>query len=144
MTAELVNAELMNMELFIRIGGVLQLGVLTAAGLVPTVLDWRSQLASADRLVRQLMWVYAGYVVLMIGSLGLLSLLQADALVSGTPLARIITGFDCVFWTIRLGLQLFVFDAEPYLSSRFLRLGHHGLTVVFTYLSIVFTWATFA
>ena len=132
----------MNMETLVRIGGVLQLGVLTAAGLVPTVLDWRRQLASADRLVRQLMWVYAGYVVLMIASLGLLSLLQADALLSGTPLARIVTGFIALFWSIRLVLQLFVFDSEQYLTNWFLRLGHHGLTVTFTYLSIVFTWAT--
>jgi hypothetical protein len=134
----------MNMETLVRIGGVLQLGVLTAAGLVPTVLDWRRQLASADRLVRQLMWVYAGYVVLMIASLGLLSLLQADALLSGTPLARTVTGFIALFWSIRLAIQLFVFDAEPYLTNRFLRLGHHGLTVTFMYLSIVFTWATLA
>lgn len=134
----------MNLELLIRIGGILQLGVLTAAALVPRVLDWRGQLAATDRLVRQLFWVYAGYVVLMIASLGLLSLVQAPALVQGTPLARSITGFITLFWSARLALQLFVFDARPYLTTRFLRLGHQALTVIFTYLAVVFAWTTCA
>jgi hypothetical protein len=132
----------MNIEWLVRIAGVLQLGLLTASALVPKVLDWRRQLRPLDRLVRQLVWTYGGYVVLMIIGLGLVSLTQAAALTDGTTLARSITGFITLFWLIRLVLQLAVFDSRRHLTTRFLRFGHHGLTATFTYLVIVFTWAT--
>ena len=47
--------------------------VLSASALVPKVLDWRRQFASLDRLLRQLVWVYGAYIVLMITGLGLLA-----------------------------------------------------------------------
>ena len=50
-------------------------------------------------------------------------------------------GFVAVFWLSRLVVQLFLFDARPYLKTAFLKLGYHGLTVVFTYLGAVYAWA---
>jgi len=61
-----------------------------------------------------------------------------DELASGTPLARALCGFIALFWTARLVVQLFYFDAEPYLTHWFLRLGYRGLTGVFTYFAIVY------
>jgi hypothetical protein len=134
----------MTLQTLVRFAGVLQLGLLTASALVPGVLDWRNQLRPLDKLVRQLVWTYGGYVVLMIISLGLLSLTQPAALTDGTLLARSVTGFIFVFWSIRLLLQLCVFDASRYLTTPLLRVGHRGLTLTFTYLVIVFAWAAFA
>lgn len=132
----------MTLSTWICIGGVLQLGLLTASALVPHVLDWRKQLRPLDPLLRQLVWTYGGYVVLMIIGLGCLSITQAAALSDGTSLARSITGFITVFWLIRLILQLGVFDSRRYLTNRFLLVGHHGLTLTFAYLVLVFGWAT--
>lgn len=132
----------MNLELCLRIAGVLQLGILIASALVPKVLRWRSELSSLDPLARHLIWVHGAYVVLMIVSLGLLCLFEAPALADGTLLARSVTGFIAVFWGGRLAIQFCLFDAKPYLTTRFLRLGYHGLTACFTYLTIVFTLAT--
>lgn len=133
----------MTLESLVRFGGVMQLGILTASAIVPRMLEWRKQFRPLDPLLRQLVWTYGGYVVLMIASLGLLTLTQAPALLDGSLLARSITGFITVFWSIRLGLQFFVFDARPHLTNRFLVLAHHALTVVFLYLTVVFAWATF-
>lgn len=132
----------LDLESCVRIGGVLQLGILTASALVPRLLDWRRQLRPLDPLLRQLVWTYGGYVVLMIVGLGSLSLTQAAALTDGTALARSIAGFITVFWSIRLFLQLVLFDSERYLTTRILRWGHHGLTITFIYLVVVFAWAT--
>lgn len=126
---------------FIRIGGVLQLGLLIASALVPKVLDWRGQLKSLDPLVRKLIWVHGIYVVMMIIFLGLTCLLAAEELASGTLLARALCGFTAVCWLLRLVIQLAVFDAKPYLKTTVLRLGFHGLTAIFCYLSAVFTYA---
>lgn len=88
--------------------------------------------------------VAGGYVVLDIVAFGLLSLLFAGELASGEPLARGVCGFICVFWGIRLIIQLFFFDARPYLRNWFLTIGFHALTVVFAWQTIVYGYASLA
>ena len=70
-----------------------QLGVLIASALVPMQLRWKSELAPLPPLLRQLFWVYGGYVVLSIISLGTICLLNADELAAGSRLARSIYAF---------------------------------------------------
>ena len=82
-----------------------------------------------------------GYIVLNILAFGIVSILLPGELASGTVLARAICGFIAVFWGIRLVIQLFLFDAEPYLRNWFLKLGFHGLTIVFLYQTVVYGWA---
>jgi hypothetical protein len=113
----------MNQELLIRVGGVLQLGILTASALVPGVLDWRRQLRPLDPLLRHLIWVHGAFIVLVIAGFGLLAVVLAGPLADGSPLARGVSGLIGVFWLARLAIQFFLFDATPYLTRPLLRLG---------------------
>src|SRR5262245_22546596 len=101
------------LPLAIRIAGVLQLGVLVASALVPIRLDWRAALAPLPRLLRQLVWVYGGYIVLAIVGLGTLCLVNGPELASGSWLARSVAAYLACFWGIRLVL-VGVLDARPY------------------------------
>ena len=130
--------------LLIFVGGIFHFGVLTAGALVPVVLDFRGQLKNVSGLMRQLVWVYAIFIFLTIVAFGIVSVTFAETLAGGTPLARAVCGFIALFWTARLVIQFFVFDAKPYLRNSFLKLGYHGLTVVFTYHAIVYSLAAFA
>ncbi len=125
----------------IFIAGFLHFGVLIASALVPQVLDWRRDLAQLSPLTRRLVWVHGAYVVFMIGAFGVLALLHADALASGTPLARSMCALIALFWGVRLALQYGVLDALPYVEGRALRAGYHGLTVVFAYFTVTFAKA---
>ena len=109
------------------IGGVLHLGTLSAGALVPRVLDFRGQLKNVSGLLRQLVWVYAVFIFLTVVAFGAVSVTFAETLAGGTPLARAICGFIAVFWTARLVIQFFVFDAKPYLRNWFLKAGYHVL-----------------
>lgn len=129
---------------FLFFGGILHFGTLLAGGLVPKVLDFRGQLREASPLFRQLVWVYAIYIFLTIIGFGLVSVLFAESLATGQPLARAVCGFIALFWGIRLLIQLFVYDAKPYLSGLPLQLGYHGLTVVFCYHVAVYSVAALA
>ncbi|TWU12448.1 hypothetical protein CA54_12720 [Symmachiella macrocystis] len=131
----------MNLELLIFCGGMLHFGILIASALVPQVLDWKSSLAKLDSLSRQLVWVHGAFIVLVIVGFGLLSLFCAGELASGTHLARGVCLFIAIFWGARLGVQFFVFDAKSYLTTTFLKIGYHGLTVAFLYITIVFALA---
>lgn len=131
----------MNLAQLILIGGILHFGILLASALVPQVLDWKAALAKLDRLSRQLVWVHGAFIVLVIIGFGVLSVLLPGELASGMPLARAVCGFIALFWSARLAVQFFVFDAKPYLRGRLLWLGYHGLSVVFAYHAVVYAAA---
>lgn len=133
----------MNYELLIYICGLLHFGILLASALVPKVLDWKASLRKLDGLSRQLVWVHGAFVVLVIAGFGAISVLFAADLTAGSPLARAVCGFIAVFWGARLFVQLFVFDARPFLKNVFLKTGYHGLTAVFLYHAVVYSVVAF-
>lgn len=127
------------LEHAIRIAGYAQLCVLVASALVPSRLDWHNILAPLPRLVRQLFWVYGGYVVLSIISLGLVCIVNAEELAGGSLLARSVCVYGALFWGIRLALQV-VLDAKPFLTTWWLRCGYHLLTILFVCFTAVYLW----
>jgi hypothetical protein len=122
--------------------GIGQLSVLVASALVPIRLEWKRSLTVLPELVRQLFWVYGGYVVLSIVALGLISLLNSDELANGSTLARSFCVYAACFWGIRLSLQPFL-KAKPFLTTWWLSAGYHLLSVLFSSFVLVFTWAAF-
>jgi len=123
----------------IQIAGGVQLSILIASALVPFRLEWKGSLGSLPLLHRQLYWVYGGYVVLAIASLGLICLINPTELASGTLLARSVCTYIAAFWGIRLSLQT-ILDARPFLTTWWLTAGYHLLTVLFTLLTLTFAW----
>ena len=133
----------MNLELLIFAGGILHFGILLASAMVPKVLDWKGSLEKLDGLFRQLVWVHGAFIVLVIIGFGLLSVVLAGDLASGTPLARGMCLFISLFWAARLVVQFFVFDAKPYLKTVVLKVGYRGLTAVFVYITVIYGLAAF-
>lgn len=132
------------MERLIFLGGVLHLGILIASALTPGVLDWKRELERLRPLSRQLVWVHGAFIVLTIIGLGVISLIAPRELASGTILARAICAFIAMFWLCRLAVQFFVFDARPFLTRTYLKLGYHGLTIVFFVLVATYGFAAVA
>ena len=126
------------MKTWLFVGGVLHFVVLIASALTPRVLDWRTNLAALHPFLRRLFWVYGCFIVLIIISFGVLTLLHADELSSGAALSRAVCAMIALFWLARLGVQFFVFDARPFLTTAFRRLGYHGLTLLFTALTFIY------
>ena len=124
----------------IFIGGIGQLCVLLASAIVPFRLDWKVQLQCLPRLHRQMYWVYGGYIVLSIFAFGLISVFNAETLAGGTRLARSFCLYVALFWGIRSTLQA-VFDVRTHLTAWWLRVGYHGLTVLFLYFTAIYGWA---
>jgi hypothetical protein len=122
--------------------GIGQLCVLVASSLVPVRLKWSTILAPLPQLVRQLFWVYGGYVVLSIISLGLISLMNAHEIASGSWLGRSFCAYAMLFWGIRLSLQPFL-NAKPFLTTWWLHAGYHLLTILFSSFTLIFAWGAF-
>jgi len=119
-----------------------QLSVLVASALVPLRLNWRTTLASLPLLLRQLFWIYGGYVVLSIIGLGTVCILNSSELATGSSLARAICIYAAIFWGTRLCLQPFL-AAKPYLNTKWLRAGYHLLSILFISFVFVMSWAAF-
>lgn len=123
--------------------GVGHFAILSASALVPKVCDWATELKALPPFLRRLFWVYGAFIVLTIIGFGTLTLLNAGAMSAGEPVARTLSGFIAMFWALRLAVQFFVFDARPYLTTPWLRLGYHLLTAAFTILVGIYSFAAF-
>ena len=123
--------------------GFAQWSVLVASALVPIRLNWKAELTVLPRLRRQLYWVYGGYTVLSIVTLGLVCVTQSADLANGSSLAKFVCIYGMLFWGLRLSLQP-VLDVKNYLTAPWLRLGYHTLTVLFACFTAAYGWAAFA
>lgn len=126
--------------------GVLHFGLLLAASSVPRVLDWNTELRKVNSLSRQLILVHGGFIALTIVAFGAITLLASAELVAGSLVALLLTTFIGVFWLARLGIQLFYFDARPWLTTWWRRYGYRALYGVFAYLATVYlvaAWVNF-
>src|SRR5262249_50982331 len=119
-------------------------GILIASALVPQVLDWRGELRKLPRLFAQLVWVHGAFIVLTIAGFGVLAVVNARELGSGTTLARSLCAMIALFWGARLAVQFPYFTPEGYLKNALLWTGYHLLALVFAYLTIVFGWSAMA
>lgn len=131
----------MYLPTLIFISGVLHLGTLLGSAQVPKELNFKDELPKVAPLMRQWILVAGLYVVINLIAFGLISIFLSEELASGEPLARAFCGYVACFWLVRLVIQFTVFDAKPYLRNWFLRVGYHGLTLVFTWHTLVFGYA---
>ena len=120
---------------WIQIAGAVQLAIGLANLPLASRLQYRKNLAGASEIVRQVFYVHAAYIVLVVLGFAALSLLFPDELVSGRPLGRFLSTFLAVFWLLRVPIQLFYYPAE---IRRQNRLADVIFTVAFAFLAVVF------
>ena len=65
---------------------------------------------------------------------------NAAELASGSGLAHGLCGYIAVFWGVRLILQG-IFDVTEHLSTWWLKLGYHTLTVLFVGFTLIYGFA---
>jgi hypothetical protein len=132
------------MKMLLQLAGLLQLSILIASASVPRALNWRANLAQLHPFLRRLFWVYGSFIVYVIIVFAVLTLLHANAMAAGEPLARSLCFVIAIFWAARLIVQFAVFDARPFLTNWFYRLGYHGLSVIFAVLVVIYGWVALA
>ena len=120
---------------WIQIAGAVQLAIGLANLPLSSRLQYRKNLAGASEIVRQVFYVHAAYIVLVVLGFAALSLLFPDELVSGRPLGRFLSTFLAVFWLLRVPIQLFYYPVE---IRRQNRLADVIFTVAFAFLAVVF------
>lgn len=122
----------------VRIAGVIQLAIVAANFLIPSILGYREGLRGTPAIIRQIFVVHAVYIVLVLLMFGGLCLFFAPELAGGGPLGNYLIAALACFWGLRIVPQLFYYDGE-------VRRRHRALDVAYTaalvYLAGVFTWS---
>jgi hypothetical protein len=126
---------LLALSVWIQIAGAVQLAIGLANLPLASRLQYRKNLAGASEIVRQVFYVHAAYIVLVVLGFAALSLLFPTELVSGRPLGRFLSTFLAIFWLLRVPIQLFYYPVE---IRRQNRLADVILIVAFAFLAIVF------
>jgi FtsH-binding integral membrane protein len=122
---------------YIWVAGAVQLVIAAANIVLPGKLRYRENIAKLSPIVRQVFVVHAVYIVLVLVFFGLLCLLFAGELAGGSALGRFLSGFLTVFWSLRVGIQLFYYDPQV---KRDNLAGHLIFTAAFIYLAVVFAF----
>jgi len=130
----------MKLTLLLQIAGLLHAGLAWAGATMPRAVGLREHIHPLPPFIRQLFWVYYGFISLLLVSFGVLTFLFADEMAAGQPVARGLCALMAVFWTVRLFVAAFVFDVRPYLTNWFYRIGYQATNAVFLYLVAVYLW----
>ncbi len=120
---------------WIQVAGAVQLAIGLANLPLASRLQYRKNLAGASAIVRQVFYVHAAYIVLVVFGFAALSLLFPTDLAGGRPLGRFLSAFLAIFWLLRVPIQLLYYPVE---IRRQNRLADVIFTVAFAFLAVVF------
>lgn len=131
----------MSTTLHLQIAGSLLL-VLSALGLtLPRRFGWRAELERVSLLTRQVFFVHAKFITLIVVFMGILSIGWAHELTTPVPLATPVLAGLMIFWGVRLFMQWGVYDRRLWVGNRFNTTMHYVFTVFWIYLTAVYGWA---
>jgi hypothetical protein len=131
----------MNMIVPVRAAGALLLGLAVLNVFVPRRFNWKAELARVSPLNRQIFSVHAGFIVLILLLMGVLSAFYGEALLAPSPLSRLVLGGLALFWLVRLFTQWFVYDASLWRGHRFNTAMHILFSIFWLYLTAVYAAA---
>jgi len=97
------------MSFALWLAGIGHFVILVASVQVPSRLGWREDLAKLTPFNRKLMWTYGGFTVLTILAFGVLTLALHGELMRGERAARALAAFIGIYWTARIGVDIFYF-----------------------------------
>ena len=130
----------LNIQSFIYIAGLAQLGLVIGSVAIPKILNWKIELQKVQPLIKQMFWTYAAYILVINLCFGLLSVFVVQDLTNGSRLAMILTGFIAVYWISRVWIQFFYFDRNNFPKGKWNMLGEIILVALFVFLSGVYGW----
>ena len=126
---------MLSISAWVQIAGAVELAIGLANLPLATRLQYRKNLAGASEIVRQVFYVHAAYIVLVVLGFAALALLFPAELSSGRPIGRFLSAFLAIFWLLRVPIQLFYYPVE---IRRQNRLADVIFTVAFAFLAVVF------
>lgn len=128
------------MELHLKIIGALLVVLALMHIAFPRYFKWSAELGSLSLMNRQMMYVHAFFIALVVLLMGLLCLTSSDELVT-TPLGRKVSLGLAAFWLIRLVFQLCVYSSQLWRGKTMETAIHIAFTLFWAYTGGTFLMA---
>ena len=125
----------------LRLCGAFLLGLFVLNFFVPRQFGWADELPRLSLLNRRIFQVHAIFIALILLMMGVLLVTMPRALIAPDPLARAVVGGLAVFWSVRLWMQWFLYDAELWRGKTFETTMHFVFTGLWIFLTATFTTA---
>lgn len=110
--------------------GVVHAGIVLDNIPLPGRLRVRERMAPVPRFLRQVFYVHWVYIVIVVGLFATLCFAFAPELAGASALGRFLSGFMASFWLLRMGLQIFYYDADVRHQNRGFDLMYLGALVI--------------
>ncbi|MFT3683126.1 MAG: hypothetical protein QM791_22895 [Ferruginibacter sp.] len=131
------------MESHIKIIGSLLIILALIHASFPRFFNWKQELSSLSLINRQLMYVHAFFIALVVFLLGILCVTSPAELVN-THLGKKISLGIGLFWAVRLYIQFFGYSPKVWKGKAFETAIHIFFSIFWAYLTIVFMLVYFA
>lgn len=128
---------------FLKLAGYLQIALSIGSLVIPKLLNWKSELNKVSKIIRQMFWTYAGYILVINLSFGLVSVFGANELLEKSFLSKLISVFIFLYWLTRIIIQFFYFDTKSAPQGLIYKVGEVALVALFIFLTIIYGWVSF-
>jgi hypothetical protein len=129
--------------LLLKLAGVFQIALCFGSLLIPKMLNWKGELKNVSKIISQIFWTYAGYILVINFSFGIISFFGAAELLEKRFLSKSISIFIFLYWLTRIGIQFFYFDTKSAPQGFIYKAGEIALVLLFIFLTIVYGWVSF-
>ena len=131
----------MTLAFHLKLCGALLIALAALHPAIAKRLRWKDDLAGVSLLTREVFWVHALFVVLILAQFGVISLVFTRALLEHTLLARVVLAGLVMFWGLRLFVQHFVYSPRIWRGHRFNTAMHIVFSGLWAYLVAVYSVA---
>lgn len=125
------------MELHLQIIGVVLIVLALIHIVFPRYFNWKMELSTLSIINRQLMYVHAFFIALIVLLMGLLCLTSANELVHTNFGKRVSLGL-AIFWIARLCIQFFGYSSKTWKGKKIETFVHIVFSMLWIYISTVF------
>ena len=121
--------------------GCIQVAIVLANFYLPGKLRYHENLTRVAPIIRQVFLVHASYIVGIVLLFALVTFGFSGELTSGRGLGRFLAAAMCIFWLIRVPVQMFYYDAS---LRRANRLGDAAMFAALAFLAATYGIAAIA
>ena len=125
------------MTVHVHILGVVFVVLAVIHVIFPRFFRWKEEFATVSLINRQMMYVHAAFIAVVVLGIGLLCLMKADELID-TPLGRYLCLLLSIFWTLRLLVQFFGYSSVLWRGKLFETTVHVVFAAFWAYAAMVF------
>ncbi len=127
----------------LQLAGYAQIALCIGSLAIPKLLNWKGELTHVSKIIRQIFWTYAGYILVINFFFGVISVWGTNELLNKNFLAQAITIFIFLYWLTRILIQFFYFDTKSAPQGLIYKLGEIALVALFIFLTAVYAMVAY-